>query len=553
MSARKTKDAPALKQEIKRRYIFLSSAQFSCVVTILFFLIALAGIFHHEMWRDEHQAWLVARDADSLSELLVNMKYEGNPALWHMFLYFITMVTHDPAWMQAFHLIIASAAVFVFNRYAEFSRINKVLFTFGYFISYEYAIISRSYVLGVLIIFLICALYRNRKTHYLLLGILLALLSNVTVFGAVISIAFIFLLCLDYFLNAEKPRKLLITLSAGIAFAIAGIAYSIYQVLPASDNTFPAFYAEGLLDPPRWGLVLSRLFTTYFYLPGFEDITFWNTNAYFRDVITIDQSFSDWVAENQHYYMGYMVLPLLVLFSAITIFLRKPLILITYLAITFGLFSVYYYTGLMYMRYCGYLFIGFVACYWLSSFYPDYTYKRGTLKAISSLGEKLKKPFLKIILCIQLFSFVYAWFMDLNYSFSPGMEAADYIRDNKLDTLEIVGVPDFAQSPIASYLDKKIWYPQMQDYGSFTIYNGKRSYGLTTAQLYQSAAERLGNKKAILVINNAPLTSSGFRGSPPLQHGMLMPGVSIDFLNSFEEGIVEDEKYYLYLVQRTKQ
>ena len=39
--------------------------------TLLFFIIALIGIIHHELWRDEIQAWLVARDSNSLVELIV--------------------------------------------------------------------------------------------------------------------------------------------------------------------------------------------------------------------------------------------------------------------------------------------------------------------------------------------------------------------------------------------------------------------------------------------------------------------------------------------------
>src|SRR5689334_3222651 len=69
--------------------------RFSLMVTGGFFVIALIGMLTHEMWRDEHQAWLVARDANSLSGLLDNMNYEGNPALWQFFLFLITRVTHE--------------------------------------------------------------------------------------------------------------------------------------------------------------------------------------------------------------------------------------------------------------------------------------------------------------------------------------------------------------------------------------------------------------------------------------------------------------------------
>ena len=48
------------------------------LVSILFNLVM---IFHHEAWRDEAQAWLIAKDA-SIFELFNNiLSYEGHPCL----------------------------------------------------------------------------------------------------------------------------------------------------------------------------------------------------------------------------------------------------------------------------------------------------------------------------------------------------------------------------------------------------------------------------------------------------------------------------------------
>ncbi|HEX6848648.1 MAG TPA: hypothetical protein VF144_16800, partial [Chitinophagaceae bacterium] len=179
---------------------FPGSLSFSLVVTAGFFVIALIGLLNHEMWRDEHQAWLVARDANSLPGLLENMKYEGNPALWHFFLFLITRFTHDPIFLQVFHLLIASSFIFIFNRYAPLRNLHKILFSFGYFPLYEYAVISRSYALGILLVFVVCALYKTRTAKYILMGVLLALLSNVTIYALVFAGALAGILVLDYFL-----------------------------------------------------------------------------------------------------------------------------------------------------------------------------------------------------------------------------------------------------------------------------------------------------------------------------------------------------------------
>ena len=53
------------------------------------FVIYLAAVFflvsRHENWRDEAQAWLLARDLN-VFQLISQMKYEGHPCLWHLIL-----------------------------------------------------------------------------------------------------------------------------------------------------------------------------------------------------------------------------------------------------------------------------------------------------------------------------------------------------------------------------------------------------------------------------------------------------------------------------------
>src|SRR5258705_4094345 len=240
---------------------------FSMMVTAGFFVIALIGMLTHEMWRDEHQAWLVARDANSLPGLLENMKYEGNPALWHFFLFLITRFTHDPVFMQAFHLLIATSFIFIFNRYAPLSKLHKILFSFGYFALYEYAVISRSYALGILLVFAVCALYKNRTTRYILIGVVLALLSNVTIYALVFAAALAGILILDYFIYQQRTSKITFQLAVGMFIFVMGAAFSVYQIWPEKDNSFPALYAINLFEFARCGQLSSKLFTAYAYIP----------------------------------------------------------------------------------------------------------------------------------------------------------------------------------------------------------------------------------------------------------------------------------------------
>ena len=526
----------------------MSAMRFALMVTAAYFVVALIGMLTHEMWRDEHQAWLVARDANSLAQLLDNMNYEGNPALWHFFLFLITRITHDAMGMQIFHLIIATSFIFIFNRYSPFSNLQKILFSFGYFAVYEYAVISRSYALGILLVFAVCALYNKRTIMYILIGVLLALLANVTIYAVVLAGSLAGILVLDYFINQQKSTKTTMQLAAGMFIFILGVAFSLYQIWPEKDNSFPAPYAESAFDFQRWWQVASKVFTTYAYIPQVEE-NFWNTNIYVKDVgLITTNDFGAWLGQNPVYIWWWILLPVLVLAAGVCIFLRKPLILLLYAGTTIGLLSVYYYTALLHSRYCGYLLIALIVCYWLAEYYPEKKY----YGYFATLGKKISKPFLTGILALNVLGALVAYGMEMQYKFSPSKEVAKYIKQTKLDSLPIVGITDFTISPLATYLDTKLYYPQMNDMGSFTIWSKKRkdqmTFGETVAAL--GAYMDKGRGRVLWIKDSAPQVSMDGQNQQDMQKAILRNDLQVDLLRKFDAGIVKDEKYYIYLVQK---
>ena len=528
----------AVKQQPERKDIkfSISSGRFALMVTAGFFVVALTGLINHEMWRDEHQAWLVARDANSLSQLLDNMNYEGNPALWHFFLFYITRFTHDPIFMQAFHLLIATSFIFIFNRYAPLSNLHKILFSFGYFVLYEYALISRSYGLGVLIVFGICCFYNQRVTKYIILGVLLALLANVTIYGIVVSCCIAGILVLDYFVQQQKNGKATLQLTTGMLIFILGVAFSFYQIMPDKDNSFPAPYANSLFDPERWNQVLSKLFTTYLYIPQVEE-HFWNTTIYVKDAIPSG---------------GIVFLSIIIFITGVCIFLRKPLILLLYISATLGLFSVYYYTALLHSRYCGYLLIVLIVCCWLAEYYPEKKYRSNFIGYMAALGKKINKPFLTAILALNVIGAVIAYSMELQYKFSTSKDVANYIKENKLDSLPVVGITDFITSPLATYLDTKLYYSQMNDSGSYTIWSKRRKEVMSLQEAITSLAAFMdrGKQKVLWIKDSAPQLSMGGNNRKDMEKAIMNNNLQVDLLKTFDAGIVSDEKYYIYLVQK---
>ena len=172
-------------------------------LTVLSFAVLnLIGILRHEMWRDEVHAWMLARESSSLVELFQNLRYEGHPSLWHLCLYGLSQLTSNPLIMKIFHWEIGVAIALLIHCYAPFRRTQKILLSLGYFIFYEYSVISRSYSFSVLFLFLFCALYASQalqksRFYIAILAIALISLANTTAFGLLLSFALALLLAFE--------------------------------------------------------------------------------------------------------------------------------------------------------------------------------------------------------------------------------------------------------------------------------------------------------------------------------------------------------------------
>ena len=110
------------------------------------------GLYQHSMWFDETQSWAIARSSDSLTDLWHNLAYEGHPPLWHVVLFGLTRITTDVRAMQVVTWAVATttAALVLFR--SPWHAVIRVALCFGYFLAFEYSVLSRSYSLTVLLV-----------------------------------------------------------------------------------------------------------------------------------------------------------------------------------------------------------------------------------------------------------------------------------------------------------------------------------------------------------------------------------------------------------------
>ena len=187
-------------------------------------LIGLVGAWNHELWRDEAEIWLLARDSATPASLLANMSTEGHPVLWYGLNWVLARITPDPRIMQLLHVAIAAALAWMVGRHAPFPRVVRVLFCFGYYPIYEFNVISRAYGLQLLLALAICVLWPRRAQARWWIALLLALLAQTVVYGAIVAGALVLAMAILSRSPDDPVGRLSIGARLGpLATAVAGI------------------------------------------------------------------------------------------------------------------------------------------------------------------------------------------------------------------------------------------------------------------------------------------------------------------------------------------
>lgn len=136
--------------------------------------------FRHEPWRDESQAWLIARDA-TLADLFGGLlSDEGHPALWYLLLMPFAKLGAPYQTMVVISMIVMLTAM-VTLYVADIPLWIKLVVPFTPLAVYNLPVMSRSYCLMALFCALIIAGYPNRLRHPWTFAVLVALLFQIHV------------------------------------------------------------------------------------------------------------------------------------------------------------------------------------------------------------------------------------------------------------------------------------------------------------------------------------------------------------------------------------
>ena len=179
--------------------------------------------------------------------------------------------------MQPYHLMIATITIYLFCRFSPFTRLQKILFSFGYFPFHEYAVIFRNYAIGILLLCSFCTLFKSWGRKFPITGLVLLLLAHTSVHALIIVISIVVLLLAEVLLTPDRPKKSKIGIDS--ALILTGIATAIFQIAPASDQGtnhsqtwMLNFEVRHLLD------ILNVMPTAFFPIPQ-PTLHFWDLTA----------------------------------------------------------------------------------------------------------------------------------------------------------------------------------------------------------------------------------------------------------------------------------
>lgn len=501
-----------------------TEVKFSIIVTAIFMVLELIVISHHEMWRDEIQHFLIARNSLTISALFQGQLLDVHPAIWPLMMYALSHFTNSLWSIQLLHWAIAGSIVYIFSRYSPFTKAQKVLFPFGYMIFFEYATISRNYSIGILFIFILCCIFKERYNGFLTTSIVLFLIANANILGLIIAAAVGFSLAMECLLEWEEihMRVSRNRLVLGFYIIFVGCVASGAQCITSCEQLGPStMRLPTSLDARFLEGIVSLPIGIFPILP--IKLHFW-----------------------EYYVLGAFGLSHLELITAITVglivytsllLLAKRTVLCIYLLSTLGIIYFFYTVNSGFLRHYGYHYVLFIASIWIMLREKSDESISPCLDKLHSLAISSMNIVFCFILIVQLLCTIYPIYRDIKSPFSNGMKTAQWIKQSGLDDWVIAGYPNGPLTTVVGFLDKPLyelvfdkflWFPSQ---GKFSNAVPVQDVIVKVPRLRETYGSR------ILFIFNKPLSKESLHR------------YELSEMARFTGAIIPHEDFYVYALK----
>ena len=460
-----------LKSSIKaNKYIF------EYISFGIFVLISVLLFFFHELWYDEIQAYMLAKDA-SWTDLIFNVTHlEGHPPLFSALLA-IFAKTGVPMKIGirivSFPFSLIGAYLVIFK--APFKKWIRCLIPFTFFIFYQYTVICRPYSM-MFAAFMLAALFyktRNEKPlRYLLALTLLCWCSTYGIlFAGCFCLVWVFEIVFelkgkDFFNRVFKDKRFWFLW--GILINALFILYLIYP----KGNVFGVYFHDK--SHP-----IKCLIYTLLMMPA--------------DSMVTDIGFFGSLQDRTYQFMKISPLTVGAVFMSLTILLTVYFVTYIYkkrriFVFPFIAFAIYGALGYLCNHHIGITILFFVFLMWIC--FEDNVEKRPLPKYFTKIDEQYKNLSLKIarlvmILCLgmSLVWTCFSCFNDITHTVWYAEEVNNVIEEYNLSNYRIIA-----------------------DWPYYPVNDGKIDCSLETLDLYKDIPEE--------EINNSPFFYNVYNINP---------------------------------------
>ena len=392
------------------------------ILTFVYALFTLLIVLHHEIWADEAQVWLIAKNVSFLG-LFKHLVNEGHPSFFYLIMMPFAKAGLSAVFMQIICWISMCFSVFLLLQFSPFNG-------FAYF----FPVIARSYSIIPLLVFALAVLYPKAKEKPFLYAILLVILANTHV----IMFAFCALLAVFFFLdnvlkNSENELQQADRVKNKISFAImcAGLLTVILQLGgTTSSNAFIKFDFINLIANA------VKVFSEFF-INGFDEQYADTSQIMLSDIGTV---------------LIFLSVILYIFLFVCLLKRSKKMFLLAFSAVGFqiAVYIVGYNHWIFVTRiFCAHLIMLF--CFWIVL-----GYKKPETESKGFFGTKTLNAALACFFLITMLNGLKFAVLDLFNPYSGAKETAEFIEKN-IDKNNSIIVTDNDPYAIALvyYLDGK--------------------------------------------------------------------------------------------------
>lgn len=403
---------------------------FACYMAMV-----LWGAWHHVPWGDEADPWVMAVHTN-FHNFIRYFSYTGHPPLWLVVLMPLARLGLPVESMQVLNASFAAGAAWLLLFRSPFALWLKLVFLFSVGMGFQYPVVSRGYMLMIMLMFLLAQHYEGRLRCPLKYGALLALLFNTESFVIVPAALLAVFFTWECLQQAQGRWRYV----AAVGIAVVGAMVAFVSLLPVDTiDDMQRFYREPHVTP-------KAFFNQLRY--GFLSVTYYH---HIRDMYPLIGG----VAQE------YCLIPAFLVLGLMAVLLRNTrwlLVMLSWL-IWFYIIFVYFYPG----------------TYWHGELFPVFVmwtlwlYRKSGQEEPETSQRMDRFAYRGLAWCLMVVFLMGDYTNYLSHRdwermpYSGSREMAEYMREKGYDKVVVLSLACYKTSSISAYLPDTLFWISGQD------------------------------------------------------------------------------------------